>query len=403
VLAVIVAAVLLALSITASTVPGLRQRVFGPLPGVTATATRTPGDDLFYLLPNPPGVDVMLDGRTLTRLPFPGDPHPLRLAPGRHVFAWRSRILPFRPLRCQVSVPPAPGDSCSIVIHEFIPSDLADEPGSIIAVHDSLAALDPADASRLSAAIRFAFDDSASTATVQPGERYFSRQQGAPGGLAVATEPLHVTLTYRFQQSTGYPEPCILGQPAIPCRFPGQDCGQLCTVPQLPASLAGPPGTWIVAVMVNDTYGYTTLGGQVVDEEPESSLGIQLAALRVTRDAGGWHVAPILGYTPGLPVADDPVCDPARFQLGQNPVWAFIVDGPPPGASVAYASDANPADGCVAVVQGFGQPAPVFLERFGVLLTVNDAAASNSYAGLPAADAAERALAQRLLAPLAGT
>jgi hypothetical protein len=68
----IVSAVLLALVITASTVPGLGRRVFGPAPSVAPTAARTPDDDLIYLLPNPPGVDVSLDRRTLARLPFPG-------------------------------------------------------------------------------------------------------------------------------------------------------------------------------------------------------------------------------------------------------------------------------------------------------------------------------------------
>lgn len=74
------------------------------------------------------------------------------------------------------------------------------------------------------------------------------------------------------------------------------------------------------------------------------------------------------------------------------------MDNPPPGAAALFASDATPTDGCVAVLDQGGQPA-VFLERFGVLLTVNDTAV-NPTDNLPAADITERQLADRLTAPL---
>src|SRR5260370_30292411 len=44
------------------------------------------------LLPNPPGVEVALDGQTLAHLPFSGNPAPLRLPVGTHVFTWRSHV-----------------------------------------------------------------------------------------------------------------------------------------------------------------------------------------------------------------------------------------------------------------------------------------------------------------------
>ena len=62
-----------------------------------------------------------------------------------------------------------------------------------------------------------------------------------------------------------------------------------------------------------------------------------------------------------------------------------------------FASDDTLADGCVAVLT-HGQQA-IFLQRFGVLLTVNDAA-RNPVDNLPVADAAEQRLAQHLLALL---
>jgi hypothetical protein len=80
-----------------------------------------------------------------------------------------------------------------------------------------------------------------------------------------------------------------------------------------------------------------------------------------------------------------------------------MLTNPPPGSTAQFASDATPADGCIVVLdqqRGDGSPA-VFLERFGVLLTVNDVAV-NPYDNFPVADAGERQLAAQLEALLAG-
>jgi hypothetical protein len=124
---------------------------------------------------------------------------------------------------------------------------------------------------------------------------------------------------------------------------------------------------------------------------------MQLMAVRISRDASGWHVTPIIGHTPGLDVADDPVCDPARYQL-QASSWNFMLVNPPPGALTTFVSDGNLADGC-AVSLSFGPPdtAGIFLQRFGVLSTVNDLA-RNENDTFPVADAAEQQLALGMLA-----
>ena len=71
---------------------------------------------------------------------------------------------------------------------------------------------------------------------------------------------------------------------------------------------------------------------------------------------------------------------------------------------MAFVAASNPADGCAAVFLGHnppgGEPA-MFLQRFGVLRTVN-AVAANPVADLPMADADEQRLARQLLAPLSG-
>jgi hypothetical protein len=407
--AVIAAAILLALSVVVSASPALRAPALGVIQGLhpTPTATMVPGEDLFYLLPNPPGVDVSLDGKVLSRVPAPGDPHPLRLAPGRHVFAWRSHEFPFQPLQCTVSVPHVHSDTCPNVARQFLPTSMVDLPGNVIALRESMIALAPDEAARLSAAIQAALDARQSTALVEPGEKWYFFSQtgtGQAGGPVQARQPLRATLSYSFMTNPGYPEPCTLGQPAIPCRFAGQDCGHLCTVAQPPPSLAGAGGetAWIAGAMVDSTWNYTTMDGHVVGQAIGDAFNAKLAALRIQWDkASGWHVTAIMGHTPGLDLADDAACDPARYALSQTPSWSFMLNSPPPGAQVRFASDATPADGCVAVLDqapGDGQPA-IFLYRFGVLLTVNDVAV-NPVDNLPAADAAERALAAQLMAQL---
>jgi hypothetical protein len=370
------------------------RRATGLVP--TPTATAGPDTSQVYLLPNPPGVVVSLDGHPLASLPAPGDPHPLRLSRGRHRFVWVSKLLPFRQMECQVSVPASGSDSCSFVPPLLLPQALQDLPGVVIAMRASLATMEPRPASMLLPAVADALARSAATAEVQPGESYYGQtsSSAAPQPI-VAHQPLHATLTYQLLASSGYPEPCILLQPVIPCRFPGQDCSQLCNVASPPAALAVAPGEWIAAVQVHADWTYTTLDGQVVASSAES-FGMQLAVLRISWDGIQWHVTPVFGHVPGLDVADDAVCDPARAWIG-NSTWYFMLANPPPGEQSYFASDANPADGCVAVLEHGGPE--IFLERFGLLLVVTNGAA-NPQDNFPVADAAERALAYRLMAQL---
>jgi hypothetical protein len=402
-LAIVLACGLLALAVVLAGIPAVRSGAAGLIArlGPSPTPAVAPGEDLFYLLPNPPGVDVSLDGHVLTSPPLLGDPHPLRLARGRHMLSWRSRDLPFVSQRCTVSVPRASGDTCSLVNpNPRYPSGTFPSGGaSVIGVRASLATLDPAQGQKLTGAVQAALDAARSSAIVQPGERYFYYTQGQQGGPVVATQPLRATLGYQLVIDHAYPEPCILAQGVDPCRFPGQDCSYLCTVPH-PPSAVGSGGDWIAGALVSASWDYQTLDGRTVARGIGEQFGVQLMALRIALDSAGWHVTPIFGHTPDLPVADDPVCAPARSWLAMG-TWSFMLVDPPPGAQVQFASDATPADGCVAVLNQAPPTAPsaVFLERFGVLLTVNEVA-RNPTDNLPVADPAEQSLAQRLAAQL---
>lgn len=394
--------------LAAVNLPGVRDRGLAIITGPTPTplpaapATRTPGDDLFYLLPNPPGVTVALDGKPLGALPLPGGGQPLRLAPGRHAFTWTSTRFPFRPLKCEVSVPAATGDTCPFVTQDFNPSVVAPNAGRIIALHESLANLPHDEADRLDAAIAAAAASVTSSAIVQPGETfYYFDNNTLSGEQVVARQPLQATLSFTVLSAdqAGYPEPCILTQPAIPCRFPGQDCTQVCTLASPPPSVTlRPDQVWVGAVEVHAGWTYTTLDGAPDAQDVGDAFGLQLMAVSISRAGSDWQVTPIIGHTPGLDLADDLVCDPARYLLAQTNSWSFMVLNPPPYAQSLFVSGVTPADGCaVRFAYGGNGPDPVFLQRFGVLSTVN-ADARNSSDNLPTADAAQQRDAQHLLA-----
>lgn len=381
---------LLAFAVVWNATVALRNREANP------TATSPIGSGPVYLLPNPPGVVVSLDRHTLSMAPGRDGLRALRLSPGRHTLDWRSRIFPFQPLHCTVSQPRESADTCPLVRRAALPESFGDPFGDVIGLHDSLVALSPDDASQLTAAMQQALAGIRSTADVRPDERYLAVRSDGSSAPAVAKQPLRATLNYALFPDDSYAEPCILDQPYIPCRFPGQFCSQLCTVAQPPPALTDGGRAWLAAALVHADWSYTTLDGQVVVAGAGENFGVQLAALRITWDALSWHVTPVLGHTPGLDVADDLVCNSARYAIGGTS-WSFMLASPPPSAEVQLASDATPADGCVVVLT-HGEPA-VFLQRFGVLLTV-DENARNQSDNLPAADAQEQVLARQLMAQL---
>jgi hypothetical protein len=408
-------AVALALLVILGSVPAVRDRVVGLIP--TPTPTLSPGGDLFYLLPNPPGTTVLLDGHSLARLPLPGDPQPLRLARGRHRLEWRSAGFPFQPLSCTALVPPPPAntqinDSCPLVDPRLLPPGLlpTGSPAaraSVIALHESFAALPNEQAIPLADTIQAALIARQSSATIQPDERYFySPAAGIPGQVVTATQPLRTTLSLQVElpAQTGVTEPCFAEANVRPCRFPGQDCAQLCTWPMPVAPSGGTGPEWIAAALAQTSREYTALDGQeVAHNQYEFGLNLYLVMLRIRWDGTRWHVTPTIGHTPNLPPADDLLCGPALEWLSQPPLDFLFNTASAAYTTIRYASSATPVDGCVVRVVGAasGIPTPaLFLERFGVLLAANDAAVGLAAPGSPRADASEQALAQQLAAQL---
>ena len=408
-LAGIVAALVLAVATVLASMPSAREVAAGLLTRPSPTATLAPNVTSFYMLPNPPGVTVWLDGMPLARAPLPGT-RPLKLARGHHILRWLPGAFPFASLWCFFSVPRDAQDNCPIVPGYVLPMALLPAGGpdalpSVIDVRESLTTLPADEAMALTSVIQQALDASAASTTIEPGERYFTYAPGIPGHAVVATEPLRATMTLRLDDP-GALNGCVLTPGAIqPCRAPGQDCSEICSLSNVSA---GSGTVWLAGALVSSYWSYTTLDGRPVAERIGAlGLNAHIVVLLISWDGADWHVTPLIGHhSAEQPATDDLLCDTARNWLAQGPLSTiFQLSSARSGGqvTVGYASDTVVTDGCAVRIAGYDQtdsPA-LFLERFGVLLAVNEAAHA-LWPDLSRADAGEVMLANRMASMLGG-
>ncbi|HEX9413979.1 MAG TPA: hypothetical protein VF916_10795, partial [Ktedonobacterales bacterium] len=282
------ATALLALTVILSSIPTVRQGVLSLLisPTPTPTIPSLPWASSFYLLPTVPWVTVLVDGRALDTVPLADNEpqiQPLQLARGVHQFEWRGA--PFQPLRCTL---PAPlpfiytprRDACPI--HPY----LGGPPGYVLEPRESLATLAPEQQRALQAAIQAGLSAASASAVIQPGEVYLGPATDSPfPHIVTASVPLHATLRFALATAADWSELCAVSPATQPCRFPDQDCRQLCTA--TPSGQAIPSGadrsTWIAGAPVQASWELTRPDGTVVDQGLTSAGGnVLLALLRIT-------------------------------------------------------------------------------------------------------------------------
>jgi hypothetical protein len=387
--------------------PATRSAVTGVFVRPSPTPTPLPVTNAFYLLPNPPGVTVWLDGSPLRTPPQPGE-QPLVLAPGRHRLEWLPGFFPFRDVSCALTVPPAGSDTCVLLPGYALPPALIPPAVSpiylqVIETRESLATLSSDQATALTSAIQQALDALTATATVAVDEHYYAPTSNGSYRVMVATQPLRATLRLLLRGS-GAPGACSTAAGAVqPCRAPGQDCAEFCTLPN--PNLQVSSFTWPAGVVVSADWTYTTLGGQTVAQHVgDPGLNANLAVMLLDWYGSRWSVMPIIGHRANTPEADDALCDPARNWLASGPLAPLLTPtGGAPQPTFQYASAADLTGGCVVSLTryepaGTGQQGPpaLFFERFGVLLAVN-APAHGLWPALPRADAAEVTLANTLV------
>lgn len=398
-----------------------------PLPGGSVgegqDGVLPPGYNDFFLRADVPWTQVLIDGHPLEP-PGAGSMSPLTFKPGHHLIIWRAA--PFQPQSCRISIPYAVGDFCKFAREEITP------PGSsvglqVILLHESLLTLSAAQQIALKNAIQASFNSIPASQRVLPGERYFTGDR-----TLAATQPLQATL--RLSLDTNSDANCALDAEAMfpqACTLAEQDCAHLCTIPWNAQGIPQEPG-WLAFAQTHLSWDYTTLQGQPIardqpiDNSPVNYAPMtdQLTLLNITWQHESWRIRPLLGSDLPSPtivdsgdlgqptgeniqLADDPACVAAQSMFAQLSVYSSSLLNASP-QQIHYVSGTNPAAGCVIVlsptfsyVGSYSNATPiawqgaVFLERFGVMLAVNDAA-HRLQPDLLLADDDEKTLARQL-------
>ncbi|HEV2236751.1 MAG TPA: hypothetical protein VGR57_08840, partial [Ktedonobacterales bacterium] len=393
------AVVALALACVLATFPIVRADVTRWLAGPPEAPVIAPPSETVYLLPSAPGTAVTLDGHHLYGSHTAESAQPLQLMPGHHTFIWQGA--PFTTQRCELSVPHLQSDTCRLAAYPG-----RGPHGSLLvtlATHETMDTADAITSLELRKALQAALDASARDAPLRVGEVYYSATPGFFGRMTPATEPLTARLHFDLLTQLGPPEPCAVAPDVQPCRFLGQNCSLLCTLPSQDVYGPRARNEWDVAAMVNPSWQYIAPDGtSLFAPVSEMNLGFALAFFRVQWTGSQWTAQVVFGHASGIPFADDTMCLPARGWLFQGPAHQIFLDAA--RYSARYSASANPTDGCLAEIVdrraasgtpgSAGHPAR-FLARFGAIVAVNDAALT-LWPDLPLADAAERALAERL-------
>lgn len=391
----VLVATLVALTLTITpTRDGLLGAMFGPTP--TATMPVPAGEDNLYISITPNWGHVTLDNKPLTYLPVEGIDQPIDLARGVHELRWR--FAPIIDISCRLSVPTRLGDNC--------PLRAGITPGkkgiaSVVTWQLSLTNLAPEYRSSLLSAITGALDTRQSSEIVRAGESYL-RYTTHGLSLVMATQPLRATLGFVSDAGNMQAQcPAISSGPGANCALNG-DCREICTAPWQSTSVS-PGAEWQAYIVAHAEWRYATLDGRVVaDHLPDAGGQIQALGsdelpvpIAIRWDGSNWHVGAFVGVQNELAPIPDLVCASPWAEI-QNDFLA-----PPTSAgwgvvTSTYIPGAPPATGCLVVLTQPGQGPLLLLQRFGVLLAVNDAARHSLGRILPMANAYEQEIARQL-------
>ncbi len=400
----ILGVLLLALAVLVAVTPGARSAVVGAVLGPTPTATTAllDGNDRFVVEDPVPWGTLLIDGRPGPKV-TPGQPATqtsppqlitFGLARGRHQLEYRAD--PFPVLRCTLSVPAAPRDTCPIdpQVIDFLVSDgpftrLLDLRGTV----DRLPA---AQANALADATQRTLDAAAAEGqgVLAPGDHYL----GADAQVTVAGERLTAEPTYTLSRDL---------QPA-----PDAHCAILCSDA---APWAQPSADeWLLNAYADISWRYRGADGQVVlaDGPPGPPTAQQAGSVQVgvRRVDGSWQVRLIPAVPQGSPARDPLTCvigahylDVLRASPDQTTIsltdhaYLWLGSSSPPELGCVFGGgrtfdDRGNLTGAVALV----------LYRFGALLAVN-VEAHRVFPHIPMVSAHERALAQAAWPPPTGS
>jgi hypothetical protein len=385
---------------------GLLIVALAPLLAVTPAASRTlaawvglpipprptplpPGVGVFLLANTAPWGELEIDAHSAARLgialQWPYDENQIptfSLAPGTHELVYRAE--PFAPLRCRVSVPAAPSDTCPL-LHLDSNSPLVLPANSRVLDARALPAfLPPTAFTALANAVEQRLEAWSGTAQLTPGDHYLA----ADGHVVVARHSAQATVRYQINQDAREQAPTFNG-----------GCVSLCSLSVARTQLDA--DVWRLVANVVASWRYTETNGQVIlaPAAPVDSDAHALVPVTV-RWNGQWSV----DEPPVDALVDAPPC-----QVGHNVLGRLFSNGASPvalanGSWGAYTAPPAAA-GCLIVfgrvMSATGQPIGDTIQtlyRFGVLLAVNSGA-MQAFAQLAPAAPSEQALARELAPP----
>lgn len=381
-------------------------RQFSHLAGQQATFS-------YYLDASPPWGRLFVDGQAVS-VPS-GKSYPLfSLTRGQHTLMWRAD--PFPPQQCTLEVPVGSGiDTCK---QPPVP------PGS--GGTDSYISF-PADVTLLSSqqraallrATQAALDRQQSSETVRAGDLYAqTNETGGPNlpsctvlqtaalCLADAHEPLKATLRLQLDSTLSSRISCAGGA----CSSEGLNCHLFCApfaynAPELPVSST----IWPANVYVQLFWQFSTLQGQVIaDNQADTFIRGQQndlsVSLNITWHGGKWGVS--TGRIGDYVYTSDPVCAAAMDDLYNLESAAPATTAQDTQSSMNSIQGTTFASGCLIEFElqndvvrtrtpNVSPPLVAdVMQRFGVLLAVNDVA-HRLFPFLPVATAYEKQLARQ--------
>ncbi len=384
----------LVLLLLVTSLPSIVALLAHPAPTVAPTPTFFPGEDLFYVLADPPWGRLFVDGRVVKRLPIPNADPPLQLSPGHHTLTWQAD--PFYDQQCSLSVP------ANFAVDTCISnSTIAIQGGAlttIVTFAESLNTLSPDLGDAMKATVQAALDTRQSTSIVQPGEAYTLAPnnptcrpgRGEPSCYAIATQPLRAALHLRLDTNASSNDYCN-NDPETNCTRFNASCYFFCSTG---TESANATDIWDVFAPVLSLWTFATMQGKVLEQDvPDNSLW-DYASGRISDES---LLRMSIAWDPLRTRWSVTLSDPGSQQSGLlGPSCSAASDNaqllPPPSNAKGepldiqwqFVSSANSADGCLSIGSASPQqyfdvtpanvPISYFLFRFGVLLAANDTA-----------------------------
>ncbi len=365
----------------------------------------------YHLDANPPWGSLSVDGQVVS---VPTDrSYPLfSLTRGQHTLLWRAD--PFPPQQCTLAVPVGSGiDTCK---HPPVPP-ASGGTDSYISFPTDITLFAPQQRAALLQATQATLDREQSSETLRVGELYAQTGetgkpdmpsctvlQAAAFCLADAHQPLKATLHLQLDTTSSSLTSCDAGA----CSSEGQNCLLFCATfnydtPDLPVSST----MWQASVYVQLFWQFTTLQGQVIaDNQADTFIRGQTNNLSVPLNiiwhGGKWGVS--IARIGDYVYSSNPVCAAAMNDLYTLENSVPALSGQDDRFSMNSIQGTTFASGCLIAFDLQNEdslsptptPSPIVyvMQRFGVLLAVNDAA-HRLFPFLPVANTYEKQLAQQ--------